>query len=160
MKELQLSRGYTTLVDDDVYDSMHIFKWHAAVDRTNVYAERYDVVSNCLIRLHHILLIPEDGCIVDHIDGNSLNNQRHNLRSATTQQNQMNKRKSTGTSSQYKGVTRRKDKRKCSAQIGFNYKLRHLGYFDNEQDAAIAYNKAATELFGVYARLNIVKEVT
>jgi len=88
----------------------------------------------------------------DHADGNGLNNQRHNLRSATDAQNSANRRKGIGTSSRYKGVTWDKDRRMWAVRIG---RERHgLGRFDNEEDAGRAYDDAARKRYGEYARLN------
>jgi len=96
--------------------------------------------------------------IIDHIDGNTLNNCKSNLRFCTTSQNAMNCKKSISVlSSVYKGVRFKKDSSKYTAQITFNGKLVHIGYFENEVDAAKAYNKAAIENFGEFARLNIIQ---
>ena len=95
--------------------------------------------------------------MIDHEDTNGLNNQRHNLRSASYRQNSMNRNKSShGTSSQYKGVHFGKRERKFIAQIKVNEKLIYLGTFDitQEKAAALAYDAAALEHFGEFARLN------
>ena len=95
---------------------------------------------------------------VDHIDHDPLNNTRSNLRLVDKSQNQMNSktRPDTGSErwSRYKGVTRRKCNGKYRAYIKHNYRNIHLGTFDNEQDAAMAYDKAALKLFGNFALTN------
>jgi hypothetical protein len=91
---------------------------------------------------------------IDHIDGNPLNNRRSNLRSCTRSQNEANapKHTSRGDTSKYKGVCKRGDK--WIAQIKSNGKMRQIGRFSDEDEAAKAYDKAALETFGEFARLN------
>lgn len=93
---------------------------------------------------------------VDHIDGNRSNNSKENLRAATKQNNNMNRMKSSGTSSKYKGVHWRKDRERWTAQIKVDGKCIRLGCFDSEEDAALAYNRKAVELFKEFAWLNDV----
>jgi hypothetical protein len=95
------------------------------------------------------------GSIVDHKYGDGLDNRKINLRIATEAQNRYNRRKtSKRTSSKYKGVYYKKQCSKYCAVIGCNGKKTFLGHFDNEIDAAKAYDEAAKKLFGEFARLN------
>lgn len=93
---------------------------------------------------------------IDHINGNKLDNRVCNLRAATKQQNRHNRKKETKrlTSSQYKGVSWNKPARKWSAYVIVNSKQKHLGCFDSEQDAALAYDKAAIAHFGAFVKTN------
>jgi len=96
----------------------------------------------------------------DHINHNTLDNRRCNLRICSHQQNGMNQRKhrtwcGKETSSRYNGVSWRKDVKKWGARICFNGKHIHLGYFTSEAEAAKAYDTKALELFGEYANLNL-----
>ena len=90
----------------------------------------------------------------DHRDGCGLNNQRHNLRTATRTQNNQN-RKSLNGSSRFTGVCKNNRDGKWKAYICVNKKRNHLGYFSSECDAAQAYNFAAIDAFGEFARLNV-----
>ena len=90
----------------------------------------------------------------DHIDRNGLNNQKSNFRECTLQQNQFNSTKRKGTISPYKGVSRKKRSKRWYAQIRFNVEQLHIGYFDTQESAAVAYDRKATELFGEFAVLN------
>ena len=94
---------------------------------------------------------------VDHWDGDGLNNRRSNLREVTHAQNMGNARKQYGCSSQYKGVYW--GGKKWQAQIGVNHGTRYLGRFVNEEDAARAYDAAALEAWGEFARLNFPGQV-
>ncbi len=91
---------------------------------------------------------------VDHIDQNRLNNTRENLRLCNNQQSAGNTRSRTGSTSKYLGVHWNKSKKKWIAEITHNGKGIRLGSFDKEDEAGLAYNKAAFELRGEFAKLN------
>ena len=92
---------------------------------------------------------------VDHNpDQSGLNNQKHNLRLVTRQQNMSNQKLSVKNTSGYKGVVWCKPLQKWQAHIKVNYKTKHLGYFTDVLDAARAYNQAASKLFGEFAQIN------
>jgi len=151
VKEIKLTQGKVTLVDDWEYERLNKYKWCAHLNGNTYYA----VKGVPIIRMHHSVLPPPPGLEIDHIDGDGLNNQRHNLRYCEHQQNCMNRRIQSGTSSKYKGVSW--DKRKCKwqASIALNHKTSFLGYFKTEKEAALIYNVAAIQRFGEFARLNI-----
>jgi hypothetical protein len=92
----------------------------------------------------------------DHINHDKLDNRRINLRSCTNQQNHMNKSSNKDSTSKYLGVSWHKNANKWQSSIRFNGKQIHLGIFNNEQDAAKAYNLKAIELFGEFSNLNII----
>ena len=160
MKEIKLTQGFVALVDDEDYKELNQFKWHVTKIGRTYYAVRNNRISKGkreILRMHRIILGVTDRKIkIDHKDNNGLNNQNENLRLASQAQNCRNKVLRIGTSSKYKGVS--KHQGKYQANIGFNYKLIYLGIYDNEIDAAIAYNNKAAELFGEFAKLNIIKQ--
>lgn len=156
MKEIKLSQGKTALVDDADFDWLNQWKWFAAKSKKTFYARRAKD-KNQLVHMHREILgiSSETDLMPDHIDRNGLNNQRFNLRIATITQNNSNQTIRVNKSSKYRGVSIRDDGR-WKAEIRSNKKLFHLGYFNDERDAAIAYNKKAIELRGDFANLNLV----
>jgi hypothetical protein len=91
---------------------------------------------------------------IDHINNISDDDRWENLREVTKQQNQQNRGKQKINTSGYKGVYWHNKNKKWYAQIGINRKNIHLGFFDDLKEAALAYNYAASQHFGPYARLN------
>lgn len=107
-----------------------------------------------IIFLYHHGYLPK---IIDHIDGNSLNDNIENLREATQQENLRNRVSNKNAASQYLGVSWHKNRNHWVAQMGINGKNYYLGKFDNQEDAALEYNKAAVKNYGEFANLNIIK---
>lgn len=161
MREVPLTKGYVALVDDEDYAMVMQHKWYASQKGDTVYAERtdWDKVAKRYrhLSMHRLILNPPKGLKVDHKDRNGLNNQRFNLRLCNKAQNCMNARKPDhGLSSKYKGVVLFKRQGTYRAYIKKDQKQYHLGYFGTPEEAALAYNAKAVELFGEYARLNKV----
>jgi hypothetical protein len=163
MKEISLTQGKVALVDDEDYDFLMQWKWYARGHGKLFYAvrqtpsiDKFGKYKQKRIKMHHLLFHCPNDKVTDHKDGNGLNNQKDNLREATKQQNACNKSKSQNCSSIYKGVHWSKQANKWIAEIYFNYIKFPLGSFDNEIEAAIAYNNKAIELFGEFAKLNII----
>jgi hypothetical protein len=107
-----------------------------------------------LIYLWHTGLLPE---LVDHVNGTSHDNRIENLRAATRSQNKRNSVKHKSLTSRWKGVCWITRNKKWQATIRKNGKYIYIGLFASEIDAALAYNKAATELFGEFANLNVLE---
>jgi hypothetical protein len=110
------------------------------------------------ILMHRQIMQPPKGMLVDHMDRNKANNCRPNLRLCTPQENQRNKRKETGSASQFKGVFHDKRCDRWYAKYRHEGKYHWLGFFDLEVDAARAYDRAAVQWYGEFARLNFPEE--
>ncbi len=160
MKEIQLTLGKVALVDDEDVLLVSQFKWHAQKGRHTFYAVtdvRKEDGKWKAVKMHRLFL--PDSKQVDHRDGNGLNNQRFNMRPATRSQNAANSRKpASGVTSQYRGVSFHKSSKKFAAQIETKNKNKHLGLFISEVDAARAYDDAALQHFGEFARLNFPQQ--
>ena len=99
------------------------------------------------------------GCVVDHINGDPLDNRAANLRYATHNQNSMNsKKQSRSCLSRYKGVTFCKRKKRWAARIQLDGKHYRNGTYKTQEEAALAYNALALKHFGEFARLNIITQ--
>jgi hypothetical protein len=120
--------------------------------------ERRSPFDRRKILMHRVITNAPEGVLVDHIDGNTLNNQRSNLRLCTNQQNGMNRKPRQNGSSRYKGVTWNPSNRCWVAQIKAAGNIQYLGSFKDERDAAREYNNAARQHFGEFARLNVIEE--
>jgi len=157
VKQIPLTKGKVALVDDADFEHLNQWKWHYnPVCRTG-YARRIATIDGkrTLIYMHHdILGIPALGMEADHISTDGCDNRRENLRWGTRAQNLMNSRKRGGGSSRFKGVCWNTQKQQWMATITLGGKLRHLGFFDDEIEASRAYDVAALELFGEFARPN------
>lgn len=117
-------------------------------------------ISNEWKYLHRVILNVKDSkTMVDHIDGNPLNNSRANLRLASYSQNSFNRGKTSLNTSGYKGIWKRNDGRlKCwVAEISYNNKNIKIGSFYTKEEAAIAYNKKAVELDPNFSLLNEIE---
>lgn len=152
-KAIPISGGKVALVDDSDYEYLSKFWWTVRNICGRSYAHRR-VSKSRLIYMHRVIMGLDHGGIVDHINGDGLDNRRGNLRIVTQRQNVINRRKTNGKTSKYKGVHWFKTRNKWRASITSNYKEKHLGYFTNEIDAAMAYDAAAKRIFGEYARTN------
>lgn len=156
MKEIEICGGAKAQVDDDDYDRLVKIKWYLCCG----YAVNRSRGANGVIkwtRMHRVVNNTPDGMYTDHIDGNKLNNQKENLRTCTKRQNNMNKTKNNNKTG-YKGVWYEQKSGKYMATITINRKQRTIGRFKTKEAAAIAYNKAALQLHGEFAHLNVLKE--
>ena len=155
-KLIPLTQDKFAIVDAEDYEELSKYKWHVMKCRRTEYAARYST-SRKYILMHRVLLNAPPHRLVDHRDGNGLNNRKHNLRLCTHQENLYNQRPRLGTTSRFRGVCWRKTRRKYDAKIQKDGKRYYLGYFHDEIEAAVAYDIKAMELFGQFAYFNFPK---
>jgi hypothetical protein len=163
-REIPLTQGKVALVSDE--DFKHLIQWYWSAQKSNDgmrwYAVRHTsrkLGKRKTIYMHNEIMPPPPGMIVDHRDHDGLNNQRSNLRHATSAQNVHNSNKQKNNKSGYIGV-RPKRRGKFETYIFLDNHQKFLGSFIRAEDAARAYDKAAKEHRGEFAVLNFPEEAT
>jgi hypothetical protein len=159
MKLIPLTQGQFAIVDDEDFESLSAYKWcyskGYAVRNRNAAEKAARGGKRGLIPMHRQIMNPPDDMDVDHKHGDTLDNRRSELRVCPHAKNQANQKIRSGKKAKYKGVHRVGNK--WCAQIGSGpNRKRHLGMFDSQEEAALAYNAAAFKQFGEFARLNDV----
>ncbi|OHB59624.1 MAG: hypothetical protein A2167_08685 [Planctomycetes bacterium RBG_13_46_10] len=146
-------------IDPEDFADISQFHWTVANDKKQsklYYAQRIyslDGKRHCEKMHRRIMKVPP-GVLVDHKNGDGLENRKYNLRVATVSENNQNQKPGIRGKNKYKGATWDKACKKWRAQICYHKKLIWLGYFTNEVDAAMAYDNAAIKYFGSFACLN------
>jgi hypothetical protein len=157
-RRIDLGEGEWTIVDVDIYYRFGNFKWCVRGNRNTFYAVRFVKIGpgrTKLVNLHRTILAAPAGLLVDHRNGDGLDNRRDNLRLATHFQNACNRhRNKSKTSSRFVGVSFKKRDNNWAARINYKRKTISLGRFNSELDAARAYDNAARKYHGEFARLN------
>lgn len=157
MQQIPLTKGHVAIVDDDDYPIVSRYKWcfdnGYAARKITLASKQYQKVL-----LHRFLTDAQPGQMVDHADGNPLNNTRANLRICNGTLNNANRRvmkiRNAATSSQYRGVFKELRRNSWRASIGLNNRRIHLGNFPSEEAAARAYDAKARELYGEFSVCN------
>lgn len=157
VREIQLTRGLVAIVDETDFERVSSNRWIAVLDNNGAWR----AISRASVRgkrrtlqLGRFIMDAPPGLLVDHANGDPLDNRRANLRLCSRSENNRNRRRHGGTcaSNPYKGVHR--VNRRFLARIGFEGTQIKLGWFGAAEDAARAYDEAAKRLHGEFARLN------
>lgn len=164
MRIIPLTRNQTTIVDEIDADLCDL-RWYATIENhTTFYAgrthrspghkKRYVAIHRSIMSrvMGRALLSSE---LVDHINGNTLDNRRSNLRLCTHAENSQNRTSRKGTRSHYKGVYFHKGSQKWRATLTHGSKVETIGFFSNQKNAALAYDWFSVRICGDFARLNI-----
>ncbi len=179
-KQLIIERkegAFTVLYDAEDHDKVSNHKWRLRKDSPNRPDVFYVVATighpdgswhtrpngtrrkrQTTLLMHRLIMDAPKGMEVDHINGNSLDNRKSNLRICTRSQNQRNSGPLKNNTSGYKGVVRYHRIKKWAARIKHNSKSIHIGCYDDKEEAARARDKKAKELHGEYAYLNFPDE--
>ena len=148
-KLIPLTRGAFAKVDNEDFEKVKDINW-------SLYGRGYACGNKAV--LHRLIMNNPKGFDVDHINHDKLDNRKFNLRICTRRENNINRKTLSilTKTSLYKGVCWDKSRNKWRANVGYNGKKIHLGRFENELEAAKAYDNKAKELFGEYAYLNFM----
>ena len=155
MKIVKLTNGKDCLVDDEDFEELNSFTWY---EGTGGYAKRHKRINGKLttIIMHRFISKCPENKIIDHINQNTLDNRKSNLRIADKSKNSMNRGKQKNNSSGYKGVYYDKRHNHYDSYITCNKKRTYLGSFKTAIEAAKAYNEAALIMHGKFSCLNEV----
>lgn len=153
VRNILLSKGGAALVDEADWADVSQFDWNS---NGAGYAQRNTVLDGrrTTVFMHREImgLKRGDGLLVDHANGNRLDNRRENLRICTRSQNQWNRGAQSNSKSGVKGVFWDARRQKWRASIKQHRKEKHIGYFDSIVDAANAYAIAAAQMHGDFAK--------
>jgi hypothetical protein len=157
MKEIPLTQGKVALIDDEDYERAMKHKWSAHKSSKGPAFYVHCRLNAWNIELHRFILGLKrgDGIMIDHRNGNGLDNQKSNLRICTSSSNQWNHRKYINNTSGYIGVDYHKSSKRWRVQSSKNSNRIYLGSFNNKRQAVIARDKAVLHLHGEFASLNL-----
>lgn len=155
-RTIELTKGKVALVDERDYARVSKYKWCIGSGSTNLYAMRTltERGKQKTQLLHRFIMDPPDGLEVDHINGEGLDCRRANMRVCTHAENARNLGLNSRNTTGYKGVCKPTGRKKWIASIFANGKHIFLGCYDDVEEAARIYDKAAQKYFGEFARLN------
>ena len=162
-KRIKLTQGKYALIDERDYQNLSKYKWNANQQgRKKEYWIARAFINKKTTRMSRYLLDAPVDKVVDHINHNTLDNRRKNLRIVTRAQNSANQEKQILQRKQsciYKGVYLFRKTGRWVASIGqhSNKKKRYIGCYKTKELAAAAYNKEARKRYGIYAHLNKIK---
>ena len=162
MRKIKLTQGKYALIDNEDFELVSKHKWHYRQDQKGKtgYAihsfSRWPEINPWCIRMHRLIIGATKKQQVDHINQNKLDNRRSNLRISTQSENGINRKKfKRDSSSKYKGVSWYKHSNPgWVASTRLKGKMIYIGKYKTQKDAARAYNKKVTELFGNFACIN------
>lgn len=167
--EIALKCGNTLVIDKDDWPLIKRYSWRSSLNKKKTSSNRYvrgyahDPITGLRreIAIHRFLLKAPKETLVDHINGNGLDNRRSNLRLCSAEGNARNTRKlADSRSSSYKGVHRRPNGRfHASILDETTRKSRHIGAYESEAVAAISYDMKALDTFGEFAKTNFPREL-
>lgn len=154
------AKGRQALVDDADYEWLNGYRWHCDPKGYAMRSQKTGRTPSGVesFRMHREIMNAPKDMQVDHINGDTLDNRRGNLRLATPEQNARNAGSRRGSRSKYKGVTWDRTMQMWRSKIREGEGDKYLGDYLTQAEAALAYNKAAKILHGEFAKLNIVKE--
>ena len=159
MKTIKLTQGKEAIVDDDLFEELSRYRWCLS---SMGYAVRnsghHNDGNKKTILMHRVIMRTQSGEEIDHINSDTLDNRRENLRLCTHIENLQNRNKQSNNAVGFKGVSWHSQGKKWRVQIRVNGKNISLGLFNNPEEAARAYDAGAKKYFGNFARTNFQGE--
>jgi hypothetical protein len=148
------------IIDSEDLEIFKKYKWNICNKKGTLYILSFIKINGKRKTIYYSRVITNapDNVIVDHIDGNTLDNRKCNLRFVNKKQNAQNMKSNKNSTSKYKGVSFDKQRKLWRVVLKVDMKQIYIGRFNLEKDAALAYNKSALQYFGEYARLNKIEE--
>lgn len=143
MREIELTQGYVAMVDDEDYDLVSQYKWHIDKNRSNINYAKCSYRANGKINtlyMHRLIMgdIPKK-MVIDHVDGDGLDNRRYNLRIVSVRENNSNHAAINNIISSFSGVFWDKRCGRFRARVDVSGRQFDIGWFRNEADAYTAY---------------------
>lgn len=158
MKLIQLTKGQVALVDDDDFERINAHKWHSNWDACTKSFRAVRTISTVTgrktVKMHREVMDAQSGFAVDHINHNTLDNRKENLRLCSRSQNNANQRLRSNNKSGFKGVCFNKRIGKWCAEFQVNGKQCYIGIFASALEAALAYDERITDAVGEFAMTN------
>ena len=159
---INLTKNMVTIVDEEDYEWLNQYKWCIGKGSGNkCYAVRRNKnLKPNKVRMHREIMNLQhaNNLEVDHINGDTLDNRKSNLRICTHKDNTRNKKIQSNNTSGFNGVSFTGRENKWRSYIVIDQKQKSLGYFNSKEEAAKAYNEAAKKYFGEFAKLNTIEE--
>ena len=152
MKRIALTQGKYALVDDEDFAYLNQWKWYHhqgyAIRNLGSKGKRHTIM------MHRIVNNTPNNMETDHVNHNTLDNRKINLRACSHSQNCINRKKYKNKTSPYRGVNWHKSSKKWQAQIKYKGKIKYLGIFNTPEEANGVYQKEAKILFKEFYSIN------
>lgn len=156
--QITLKNGAVIQIDEEDYAIVEKHRWYTTKSGSRKKTYACTKINGQKVLIHRIILSAESGQVVDHINGDGMDNRKVNLRLCTHTQNLWNQKKNKNNRSGYKGVFYSQHHGRWAAEINADRTRHFLGYFEVIEDAARAYNEAAIKYHGHFAELNRIGE--
>jgi len=156
MKRIKLTRGKFTLVDDNDFKYLNKWKWYCSSRGYAMRDIKAEGEKRMAILMHRLITNAPTGTVIDHINGDKLDNRRNNLMVVTQHENGVNRKVlNKNNTSGYRGVSWFPQRNKWVAKIMVNYRNKHLGIFSNIEKAILIRKEAEEKYFPYLSRIGV-----
>lgn len=151
-RTIPLTQGKVAMVDEADYEMLRRFTWRYHRAGYALTGSRHAVL------MHRVIMLPDPGVEVDHINRDGLDNRRSNLRLCCRSENARNQKLRTNTQGRYRGVALHRPSGLWGAKLMVHGRTYSGGYYESREHAARAYDVLAVQHHGDFATLNFPKE--